>query len=115
MRVFAQALDLKDDPALIAEYIALHQAVWPEVTDALRHIGIRGMRIFRGGTRLYMMIEADDDFDPRRYQEYAQLPRTDAWDTLMRQFQTPTPFAQPGEWWTPLEEIFDLASFPQRA
>ncbi len=111
MRVFAQALDLKDDPALIAEYVALHREVWPEVTQSLRKIGITSMRIYRGGTRLFMVIEADDEFDVARYQAYAQEPRTGAWDALTRRFQQPTPFAQPGEWWSPLEEIFDLSTF----
>lgn len=108
MRVFAQALDLKDDPALIAEYVALHREVWPEVTQSLRKIGITSMRIYRGGTRLFMVIEADDEFDVARYQAYAQEPRTSAWDALTRRFQQPTPFAHLGEWWSPLEEIFDL-------
>ena len=111
MRVFAQALDLKDDPALIAEYVALHREVWPEVTQSLRKIGITSMRIYRGGTRLFMVIEADDEFDVARYQAYAQEPRTGAWDALTRRFQQPTPFAQPGEWRSPLEEIFDLSTF----
>jgi L-rhamnose mutarotase len=112
MRVFAKALDLDDDPARIAEYTARHRAVWPEVTEGLRRIGIRSMRIFRGGNRLFMTIETDDDFDPARYQDYASDPRTREWDALMRGFQRPAPFARPGEWWTDLEEVFDLAWFP---
>jgi len=117
MKIFAQAIDLKDDlkddPQGIGEYLRHHRAVWPEVTDGLRAIGIRGMRIFRGGTRLFMVIEADDAFDPARdYQSYAQAPRTREWDALMRRFQQPAPFAAPGEWWTPLEEVFDLGWFP---
>ncbi|MFM7259320.1 MAG: L-rhamnose mutarotase, partial [bacterium] len=84
----------------------------PEVTDGLRHIGIRGMRIWRGGTRLFMVIETDDDFDPARYQDYARNPRTQACDALMRTFQQPAPSARVGEWWTQLDEIFDLAAFP---
>ena len=55
-----------------------------------------------------MVIEADDDFDAARYQAYAQEPRAEAWDALMRRFQQPTPFAKEGEWWAPLEEIFDI-------
>jgi L-rhamnose mutarotase len=113
MRVFAQALDLADDPARIDEYLRHHRAVWPEVTEGLRAIGIRGMRIWRGGARLFMVVEADDSFDPARYQEYAANPRTQEWDALMRTFQRPAPFARPGEWWTQLEEVFDLAWFPQ--
>ncbi len=115
MRTFAQAIDLKDNPEMIARYVALHLKVPFEVTDALRAIGVHSMRIYRGGTRLFMLMEADDDFDLARYQDYARLPGTSAWDTLMRGFQQPTPFAQPGEWWSPLEEVFDLAAFPRRA
>lgn len=113
MKLFAQALDLEDDPERIAEYIRHHRSVWPEVTDGLRAIGIRSMRIFRGGTRLFMVIETEDGFDPARdYQTYANDTRTRAWDELMRGFQRPAPFAKPGEWWTSLEEIFDLGWFP---
>ena len=115
MRAFAQAIDLTDDPARIDEYLRHHRAVWPEVTVGLRAIGIRGMRIWRGGTRLFMVVETDDDFDPSRYQTYASNPRTQEWDALMRSFQRPTPFAKPGEWWSPLEEVFDLDRFPPPA
>lgn len=112
MRAFAQAIDLTDDPARIDEYLRHHRAVWPEVTGGLRAIGIRGMRIWRGGTRLFMVVETDDDFDPARYQGYAANPRTQEWDALMRTFQRPAPFAKPGEWWAQLEEVFDLDRFP---
>jgi L-rhamnose mutarotase len=114
MKLYAQAIDLKDDPVRIEEYIRHHRAVWPEVTDGLRAVGIRGMRIFRGGTRLFMIIETDDGFDPARdYQSYARDPRTRAWDELMRTFQVPAPFARPGEWWTTLDEIFDIGWFAE--
>jgi L-rhamnose mutarotase len=113
MRLFAQAIDLKDDPAGIAEYLRHHRTAWPEVTDGLRGIGIRSMRIFRGGTRLFMIFETDDGFDPARdYQSYTRDPKTREWDELMRTFQKPAPFAKPGEWWTELEEIFDMDRFP---
>jgi L-rhamnose mutarotase len=115
MRVFAQAIDLTDDPARIDEYLRHHRAVWPEVTGGLRAVGIRRMRIWRGGTRLFMVVETDDDFDPARYQSYASDPRTREWDALMRTFQRPAPFAKPGEWWTQLEEVFDLDRFPPQA
>jgi len=114
MRVFVQALDLVDDPERIAEYLRHHRAVWPEVTEGLRAIGIRGMRMYRGGTRVVMVVETDDDFDPARYQDYACDPKTREWDEFMRTFQRPAPFAKPGEWWAAMEEIFDLAWFPAK-
>ena len=111
--MYAQSLDLKDDPAGIEEYLRHHQAVWPEVTEGLRAIGIRSMRLFRGGTRLFVVVEANDDFDPARdYQRYASSPRTVEWDLLMRRFQQPAPYAKAGEWWTALEAIFDLDWYP---
>lgn len=115
MRTYAQALDLRDDPAAIDEYLRHHAAVWPEVTEGLRRIGIRGMRIWRGGNRLFMLIETDDDFDPARYQDYASDPRTRAWDELMRTYQQKAPFAKPGEWWAAMEPVFDLADHAAKA
>jgi L-rhamnose mutarotase len=109
MQAFAQALDLLDDPARIAEYDAHHRAVWPEVVAGLRRIGIRKMTIFRTGPRLFMYFEAPDDFDPATdYQAYTDDPRTRAWDELMRTYQRPIPTASPGTWWTPMEAVFDL-------
>lgn len=109
MKVFAQALDLKDDPALIREYVEHHRAVWPEVERALREIGIRTMRIYLLGSRLFMYCEARDGFDPARdYQRYAADPRCREWDELMRRYQKPAPGAKAGEWWAGMELVYEL-------
>ena len=110
MKAFAQTLDLKDDPELIRSYRAHHEAVWPEVTAALRAIGIETMRIFLVRTRLFMYVEARDDFDPQRdFQNYARDARSAEWDALMRTFQMP--LGEEG-WWTSMEQVFDLAEQP---
>lgn len=111
MKSSAQTLELIDDAARIAEYVAYHQAVWPEVLRGLRAIGIRTMRIYLHGNRLFMYMEADDAFDPARdYQAYANDPRTRAWDELMRTYQQRVPAADPrdGQWWSEMTEVFDL-------
>jgi L-rhamnose mutarotase len=109
MKAFAQALDLVDDPALIGEYVEHHRRVWPEVVRALKAIGIRTMRIYLLGTRLFMYFEAPDGFDPARdYQRYAADPRCREWDELMRRYQRPAPGAKEGEWWTGMECVFEL-------
>ncbi len=111
MPVFAQALDLRDDPSLIEAYRRHHRAVWPEVLAALRAIGIRQMRIWLVGTRLFMTYEAPEGFDPSRdFQRYAQDPRCREWDEWMRTFQRRLAEAREGEWWTPMEQVFDLES-----
>lgn len=109
MKHWAQALDLVDDPALIAEYEQHHKRVWPEVLAALRRIGIQDMRIYRSGSRLFMTFSTGDGFDPARdYQTYANDPRCQEWDALMRRYQRPVPAAKPGEWWSPLVCVFEM-------
>jgi len=109
MKSFAQALDLKDDPELIARYKEYHHAVWPEVVEALRGIGISKMKIFLLGQRMFMYLEAPDSFDPARdFAGYTATERTRAWDELMRGFQQRAPGAVDGEWWAAMEEVFDI-------
>ena len=46
-RRYCLALDLKDDPQLIAENEAHHRRVWPEVLGSLEPSGIVSMEIYR--------------------------------------------------------------------
>src|SRR5471030_1718321 len=54
MKRLVYALDLKDDPALIADYEAWHRAdkIWPSVVASLRASGIDELEIYRTGNRL---------------------------------------------------------------
>ena len=109
MPTFAQALDLKNDPRLIAEYVDHHRRVWPEVEAALREIGIRRMQIYLAGTRLFMVFDAAEGFVPERdFQRFAASPRGRAWDELMRTYQQRIPGAGAGEWWTPMKLVYEL-------
>ena len=91
------ALDLKDDPALIAEYEQHHQRIWPEIAAHLRRQGVTGMEIHRLGTRMVMVMETDD-------------PKVQAWEALMWRFQAATPWTPAGEKWVPMTRIFDLSA-----
>ena len=106
------ALDLRDDPALIAQYEAHHRAVWPEVSAHLRRQGVRELEIFRLGTRLVMLMDTDDAvFDAQRMAvaEHDD-PRLRAWEALMWQLQAPTPWTPVGAKWTSMSSIFHLDS-----
>ncbi|MBK8612229.1 MAG: L-rhamnose mutarotase [Flavobacteriales bacterium] len=100
------ALDLKNDPALIAAYEAWHRAVWPEVLEHLKAQGIRSCSIHRAGDRLCMMLESesgaatDGGGGPLP-------PRVQEWEDLMASYQQPLPFAKPGEKWVRMDRIFD--------
>ena len=45
-RRFCFALNLKGDPALIAEYRKYHEKIWPEITQGLKNSGIEDLEIY---------------------------------------------------------------------
>jgi L-rhamnose mutarotase len=110
MKRYAQAINIRDDPALIARYVEHHRAVWPEVERGLRAIGIERMLIWRLGRRLFMVMETADGFDPERdWERYRESdPRIDEWQALMESLQEPVDGAKPGEWWAPMELVYAL-------
>ncbi len=105
------ALDLKDDPALIAEYERWHSpgGVWPEILESIKSAGITGLDIYRTGNRLFMVMEVDEDFSfEKKAAADADNPRVQAWEELMWKFQQPLPWAKDGEKWVLMEQIFEL-------
>jgi L-rhamnose mutarotase len=109
------ALDLQEDPALIAEYENWHrpEKIWPEVVDSLRARGVAELEILRCGNRLVMIVEAPADFAGTNQAALeAASPRVLAWEDLMWQFQRPLPFAQAGEKWVPMKRLFSLSELP---
>lgn len=107
MNRYCLALDLKEDPALIAEYEAHHRAVWPEVLASIRAAGIERMEIYRAGNRLFMIIEANESFSFARKRELdAADPVVVKWEELMWKYQQKLPFARADEKWTLMDRIF---------
>src|ERR671913_135595 len=94
------ALDLKDDPALIAEYEAYHKNVWPEILISIKESGIEHMEIYRAGNRLFMIMEVNDSFSFHRKKLMdATNSHVQTWEILMWKYQQALPFAKPGEKW----------------
>ena len=112
-RRWCLALDLKNDPALIAEYSRLHETIWPEIAASIRDAGIAGMEIWRTGNRLFMVMETNAAFDgAAKAAADAANPKVQEWEQLMWRFQAPLPWADPGQKWVPMERIFALADQP---
>lgn len=108
MRYFL-ALDLKDDPALIAEYDRLHQQLRPEIEQSIREAGVLNMEIYRVGNRLFMVMETDDLFSfAAKAVADAASPAVQEWETFVWQYQQALPFAKPGEKWVLMHQIFAL-------
>ncbi|WP_321438042.1 L-rhamnose mutarotase [uncultured Bacteroides sp.] len=106
---YCQTLDLKDDPALIAEYVKRHSNPWPEIPAGIREVGILEMEIFLLGTKLFMIVETPLDFDwNTAMTKLATLPRQAEWEEYMSIFQMASPEASSAEKWQMMDEIFRL-------
>ena len=57
------ALDLKDDPALQAEYRRHHQAVPPAILASIRESGVLAMEIYEWNDRLVMIMEVAENYN----------------------------------------------------
>jgi L-rhamnose mutarotase len=108
-RRFCLALDLKDDPALIAEYKKYHEKIWPEITESLKDSGIEDLEIYLLDKRIFMIMEVNESFSfEKKAKADQQNPRVQAWEQLMWKFQQALAEAKPGEKWLRMERIFKL-------
>jgi L-rhamnose mutarotase len=110
MKRYVLTVDLKDDPAAIAQYRRYHQAVWPEVQASLRRVGVRSMDIYGLGRRLTMVMETRDDFDlSASFADHAvSSSRCAELEELMKTFQEAPPGARPGDLWARMDPVFHL-------
>jgi len=108
-RRYSLTLDLKQDPALIAEYRKYHEDVWPEVIQSIKDAGVVDMEIYLLGTRLFMIMEVNESFSFEKKARRDQAnPKVQEWEQLMWKFQKALPQAKPGEKWLPMKRIFKL-------
>jgi L-rhamnose mutarotase len=109
MKRYCLALDLKADPKLIQEYEQYHKNVWQEIIKSIKGSGIEVLDIYRTGNRMFMIIEANDDFS---FEKKAVMdnsnPKVQEWEELMWKFQQALPWAKEGEKWILMEKIFEL-------
>lgn len=111
MKKYCLAVDLKDDPELIAEYENWHKKenAWPAITKSITDSGITSMEIHRTGNRLFMIMETDDKFSfERKATMDGSNPKVQEWEQLMWKFQQPLPWTKEGEKWVLMSKIFEL-------
>jgi L-rhamnose mutarotase len=106
---FCLTLDLKNDPKLIAEYEQYHQQVWPEIVKSIKESGITHMEIYRYQTRLFMIMEVNENFsfEGKAAVDEANV-KVQEWEQLMWNYQQALPGAKPGEKWQQMNQIFIL-------
>ncbi len=108
MKSYAKTILLKNNPALIAEYMHYHDEIWPEVVESFRKVGVQDIRIWLMGRQLFMVMNTTDSFDPiRDMARYLQLhPKTSEWEELMKTYQEPiTDY----EHWAELNLVFRMS------
>ena len=111
MKIYCLALDLVNDPQLIAEYEHWHktQNFRPEIKESIQNSGITNMEIYRTGNRLFMIMETDETFSfQRKAQMDAADPKVQDWEQFVWRFQQSMPWAKEGEKWVLMDKIFQL-------
>jgi len=108
---YCKALMLEDDPQLIEDYKKVHApgACWPEITQGMIEVGILDMEIYIVGSRLFMIMDTEPDFDHESaMKELASKPRQSQWEAYVSRFQRTSDEASADEKWQLIERIFKL-------
>ena len=106
---YCQMLDLKNDPALIAEYKKRHSPgyYWKEIGEGIQAVGILNMEIYLLDNHLFMIVDTPVDFDWKSaFDKLATLPRQAEWERYMAHFQEADPNATSDEKWKLMELMF---------
>lgn len=108
---YCQTMDLRTNPELIAEYKKRHskEHIWHEIIEGIKEVGILEMEIYIFGTKLFMIVETDIDFDwDTAMSKLATLPRQQEWENYMSIFQDAKEGAKATEKWNLMERMFYL-------
>jgi L-rhamnose mutarotase len=108
---YCKTLSLKDDPQLIEDYKKVHApgCAWPEITQGMREVGIIDMEIYILGSRLFMIMDTNADFDhDQAMVELAIKPRQSEWEAYVSRFQNSTAEATADEKWQLMERIYKM-------
>lgn len=110
---YCKTLRLQADAALLATYRRLHApgAVWPEITQGMREVGILNMEIYLLDNQAFMIMDTVPDFDhDQAMQALAAKPRQAEWEAFVATCQQTTTTATAAEKWQLMERIYQLDS-----
>ncbi|MCC6169713.1 MAG: L-rhamnose mutarotase [Caldilineaceae bacterium] len=98
---------LKVKPERLEEYKRRHQAVWPDMLDALRDTGWRNYSLFLRGDGLLVGYLETDDFEAARQAMAAREVNT-RWQADMAPFFEALEGQRPDQGLMTLTEVFHL-------
>ncbi len=98
-------------PETEAEYLRLHQAVWPSVLATIAGCNIRNYSIFlrRPEMLLFAVWDYHGDDWAADAARIAADPETRRWWALTDPCQEKLQSCAEGEWWAPMTEVFHTA------
>jgi len=106
---YALAIDLVNDPTMIAAYEKHHQSVHADIRKSITDAGVEVMDIYRFENRLFMIMEVNDNFSFELKESMdAANAAVQSWEALMWKYQQAIPGAKPGEKWVLMKQIFEL-------
>lgn len=107
---YCLTLDLRNDPAKIAEYKRYHEKIWPEIRDSLFDSGVTQMEIYLLGTRMFMIMDVNDSFSfEKKAAMDAANPKVLEWEAVMGNLQDVPANGDPVKRWQLMEKVFDLS------
>jgi len=108
---YCKTLKLREEDTLISQYKAVHApgAVWPEITQGMKEVGIIDMEIYLHGTMLFMIMDTVPDFDhDTAMNVLSSKPRQSEWEAYVSRFQQTSGEASADEKWQIMERIYKL-------
>lgn len=91
---FCLALDLKNDPALIQEYLKYHspEGFWNVIGEGIKKSGVEIMDIYNVDNRLFMICEMPVEVGfEEAWKKMGAYERQAEWGALMNSFQQALP------------------------
>jgi L-rhamnose mutarotase len=110
---YCKSLLLHDDAHLLEAYKRIHApaAVWPEIGQGMREVGILTMEIYLYGNQAFMIMDTVPDFDhDQAMQALAAKPRQAEWEAFVAACQQTDATATAAEKWQLLERIYQLGA-----
>lgn len=108
---YCKTLKLHNKPELIEAYKEVHApgAVWPEITQGMKEVGILDMEIYIQGSQLFMIMETVAGFDhDKAMQLLATKPRQPEWEAYVSKFQITSSEASANEKWQLMDRIYKM-------
>lgn len=108
---YCRCIEISDNPELIRRYREVHnkEKHWKEIRDGIRQVGILEMEMYIAGSKVFMIMDTEMDFDWKRdMARLSTLPRQAEWENFVSELQGCDPNATSAQKWTLMDRMFYL-------